>query len=152
MPQTDKMPSSARLVAAVSLGLLGWIGSEMVRDLMPPHTAFGWFNYVNVGLGLLCGWLVIGSRVGSGYVDAISIGLTGAAALVFWGLFTQSFNLMLKQSLERKYDGPFEGIVGMFNNAVDYGEFLLDGTLIGVLVAGGILSGLLAEFVVRRWT
>ncbi len=152
MPLTDKMPSSARFAAAVSLGLLGWIGSEMTRDLMPPHTAFGWFNYVNLVIGLLCGWVVVGGRVGTGYVDAVSIGLTGAAALVFWGLFAQSFNLMLKQSLERKYEGPVEGITGMFDNAVDYGQYLLDGPLIGVLVAGGILTGLLAEYVVRRWT
>nr|WP_309501726.1 TrgA family protein [uncultured Roseovarius sp.] len=152
MPLTDKMPSSARFAAAVSLGLLGWIGSEMIRDLMPPHTAFGWFNYVNVVLGLLCGWSVVGGRVGTGYVDSISIGLTGSAALVFWGLFTQSFNLMLAQSLDRKYDGPVEGLTGMFNNAVDYGQYLLDGPLIAVLVVGGILTGLIAEFVVRRWT
>ncbi|WP_245964089.1 TrgA family protein [Roseovarius spongiae] len=146
------MPSSARLIAAVSLGVLGWVGSEMVRPLMPPHTAFGWFNYVNVALGLLCGWFVIGSRTGRGYVESVSIGLTGGAALVFWALFAQSFNLMLKQSLDRKFKGPIEAIVGIFNNALEYLQFLWDTPLIVTLVIGSIVAGLLTEFVARRWT
>lgn len=152
MPKTDNMPSSARLISALALGALGWIASDMIRPLMPPATNFGWFNYVNLAIGLVCGWFVIGSRTGTGYVDAISIGLTGAAALVFWGLFAQAFNLMLAQSLDRNYKGPIDAIIGMFNNALDYGAYMLNGPLIATLAGGGIAIGLLAEFVARRWT
>ena len=152
MPKTDNMPTSARLIAAIALAALGWVASDMIRPLMPPHTAFGRFNYVNAVLGLLCGWFVIGSRTGVGYVDAISIGLTGGAALVFWALFAQSFNLMLKQSFDRDYKGPMEAIIGIFNNAMDYIVFLWDVPLIVTLVLGSIAVGLLAEFIARRWT
>jgi len=152
MPITNRMPTAARLVAALSLAALGWYGSEMIRPLMPPYTAFGSFNWVNVVLGLLCGWFVIGSRIGNGYVEAISTGLTGLGALVFWGLFAQSFNLMLAQSLDKKYKGPVEAIIGIFTNAVDYVQYLLNGPLIGVLIGGGVVTGLLAEWVSRRWS
>lgn len=152
MPATRSMPTAARLVAALSLGLLGWIGSEMVRPLMPPHTAFGWFNYVNGGLGLLCGWFVIGSRAGRGYAEALEGGLTGVLALVIWAFFAQGFNLMLKQSLERKYDGPIEALTGIFANVLDYAQYLIDPALIGTLLAGGMACGLLAEIAARRWS
>ena len=152
MPQTDGMPSSARLVAALLLGGLGWIASDMIRPLMPEATNFGWFNYVNLAIGFACGWVVIGSRVGTGYIDSISVGLTGMGALVFWGLFAQSFNLMLAQSLDRQYKGPLKAIIGMFNNALDYGQYMMNWPLIGALVGGGIAIGIITEFVVRRWT
>ncbi len=152
MPVTDRMPTTARLVAALCLAALGWVASEMIRDIMPPHTGFGWFNVVNVVLGALCGWYVIGTRVGRGYVDAVSIGLTGAVALVVWGLFAQSLNEMLRQALMKKYEGPVEAIVGIFNNAMEFGQFLLDAPLIITLILGGIAAGLLSEFAARRWT
>ncbi len=151
MPKTRILPTAARLVAALSLAALGWLGSEMVRPLMPPHTAFGWFNYVNAVLGALCGWFVIGSRAGRGYTESIANGLTGVLALIIWAFFAQSFNLMLKQSMENKYDGPIEAIVGIFDNAIDYGEFLIDPMLIAVLLIGGMICGLLAEASSRRW-
>lgn len=152
MPKTRTLPTAARLVAAISLGVLGWIGSDLVRPLMPPHTAFGWFNYVNAVLGVLCGWFVIGSRAGRGYAEALANGLTGILALVIWGFFVQSFNLMLKQSLEKKFEGPVEAIVGIFDNALDYGQYLVDPLLIGQLLVGGLICGLLAEMAARRWT
>ncbi len=152
MPKTRSMPTAARLVAAITLGALGWIASDMVRPLMPPHTAFGWFNWVNLGLGLLCGWFVIGSRAGRGFADALANGLTGVLALIIWAFFVQSFNLMLKQSLEKKFDGPVEAIVGIFGNALDYAHFLIDPALVGTLLVGGMICGLLAEMAARRWS
>lgn len=152
MPLTDRMPTAARLVAALCLGGLGWLASDMIRPLMPPETNFGWFNWVNLALGAACGWVVVGSRVGYGYVDAISTGLTGMGALVFWGFFVQSFNEMLAQALDKKYDGPVEAVVGIFNNALDFGQYLMDVPLAVALVAGGIATGLIAEFAARRWS
>ncbi|SEL31461.1 TrgA family protein [Roseovarius nanhaiticus] len=152
MPATRTLPTAARLVAALSLGALGWFASDLVRPLMPEGTAFGWFNYVNAVLGLLCGWIVIGSRAGRGMVDALANGLTGVLALIIWAFFLQSLNLMLKQSMENRYDGPAEAIIGIFDNAVDYAQYLIDPMLIGVLLIGGMLCGVLAEAASRRWS
>ncbi|MEB8388501.1 TrgA family protein [Rhodobacteraceae bacterium KMM 6894] len=152
MPRTKTMPTAARLVAALSLGGLAWLASDMVRPLMPPETAFGWFNYVNLALGLLCGWFIMGSRAGRGYTEAFGNGLTGVLALIFWAFFAQSFNLMLKQALDKKFEGPVEAIVAIFDNALDYAQFLGDAMLIGTLLGGGIICGFLAEFAARRWT
>lgn len=152
MPLTDRMPTAAKLVAALLLAGLAWIGSEMYRPLMPPDTNFGWFNEVNLVLGLLCGWFVLGSRAGHGYPESIGAGLTGLGALLFWALFVQSFNEMLKRALEKRYDGPVEGLVSIFEIGIDFGQYLLDGPLIGVLVGGSIVIGLIAEWASRRWS
>ena len=85
MPLTDRMPTAAKLFAALGLAAVGWFASEAIRPLMPPHTQFGWFNQVNVVLGLICGWRVTGRRVGGTFSEAISAGLTGVIALVFLG-------------------------------------------------------------------
>lgn len=151
MPVTDTMPTFGKLAAAIGLGVLGWIGSDLFRPLMDEATNFGWFNYVNAGLGLLCGWRVTGRRLGLGYATGISAGLTGMAAMVFWALFVQSFNEMLRLTLDGRITGVMNGLKRMFELGTEYGLVMLDGTLIGVLLAGGFLTGVIAEWAERRW-
>lgn len=152
MPATDKMPTAAKMVAAVGLGALGWIASEVFRPLMPPETNFGIFNEVNVVLGLLCGWFVTGTRLGRGYAEGFSAGLTGVGAMVFWALFLQSFNEMLRRALDNRYDGPVEGITAIMELGVEYGTYMLNGPLIGLLLTGAVLVGLIGEWVSHRWS
>ena len=152
MPVTDSMPTMGKLAAAIGLGIVGWFGSELFRPLMPDDTNFGWFNYVNAGLGLLCGWRVTGRRLGYGYAQGFSAGLTGVAALVFWAVFLQSLNEMLKRALENRYGGAVEGLTSMVELAAEYVVTMLDGTLIGTLLAGGVLVGVISEWVARRWS
>ncbi|MDF1671505.1 MAG: TrgA family protein [Roseovarius sp.] len=151
MPLTDKMPTAAKFFAAIGLALVGWFASEAIRPLLPPHTDFGIFNQVNVVLGVICGWRVTGRRVGGTFSEAISAGLTGVISLVFWGLFAQSFNLMLAEALDKKYKGPFHAIRGIFHNAMEYGAFLLDGKVIAIILIGGILTGLFADWISKRF-
>lgn len=152
MPVTDQMPTMGKLAAAIGLGILGWVGSDLFRPLMPEDTNFGWFNYVNSVLGVICGWRVTGSRLGRGYAEGFSAGLTGVGALVFWAVLLQSLNEMLKRALENRYDGAIEGLTSMFELASKYVMTMLDGTLIGVLLTGGVLVGVLSEWVARRWS
>lgn len=152
MPLTDRMPTAAKITAAIILGAVAWYTSELIRPLLPEGTDFGWFNYVNLALGLLCGWFVVGTRVGRTYIESFSAGLTGVAALVFWGLFLQSFNEMLRLALERRYDGPVEAIVAVFEIGVDFGLTLIDVNVIASLLVGGIVAGVLAEWSSRRWS
>ena len=150
MPVTDKMPTSAKMVAAIGLGVLGWIASEVFRPLMPPDTNFGVFNEVNVVLGLLCGWFVAGTRLGRGYAEGFSAGLTGGGAMVFWALFLQSFNEMLRRALDNRYDGVVEGLTAVVELGVEYGTYMLNGPLIGLLLAGSVIVGVVGEWVSHR--
>jgi hypothetical protein len=73
-------------------------------------------------------------------------------ALVFWALFFQSLNEMLRLALDRRINGLMTGFTTMLELAADYVLIMLDGTLIGVLLAGGFLVGVLGELVARRWS
>lgn len=146
------MPTAARLAAAVLLAILGMIVSDMIKTTMPDYTQFGYFSYVSLVIGALCGWFVVGPRVGQGMVTALSTGLTGMAALVFWGLFILSANEMLRLAFLRRYDGPFEALVSIFQIMVEFGVNLLHAPILGALFAGGLAVGVAAEWVSGRWS
>lgn len=145
------MPSAARLFAALSLAVLGWIASEMVKPLVPFSTDWGWFNQVNAGIGLLVGWLFLGPRAGGGITAAINNGITSAVVLVLVGVLVQGTNEMVRLSFARRYDSPFEAVAGIFEISLGYGRTLLDLQLIGALLVGGIVAALIAEAVGKRW-
>jgi hypothetical protein len=139
------MPTAAKLVSALLLAVVGWFAADAVRPLMPEQTQFGRFNEVAALIGVLVGWRVVGNRVQGGITEAFSGGLTGAAALVFWNLFVQSFNTMLGNALDRKYDGPFEGIIAVFYIAMDYAQYLTDTTVLSIIIVGGVVTGIIAN-------
>lgn len=145
------MPTAAKLVAAICLALLAVATGELVKTLMPASTDFGYFTIVNALLGVIVGWTVIGSRAGRGMAAAISNGITGTAALVFWALFVQATNEMVSLSLERQYKGPVEAIGGIFELIVDFGAYLVDLRVMVMLVSGAIVSGWLTEIAASRW-
>ena len=124
----------------------------MIPPLLPENMNIGWLHQVNLVLGLVCGWWIAGPRIGRGYPEGISAGLTGMAALVFWGLFIQSFNEMLGRALERRYAGPVEGITAVFELGAEFGLLLLNGPLIGFLIGSSIAVGLIAEWASHRWS
>ena len=79
------MPTGARLMAAISLAVLAFVLSGMVVPLMPESTDFGYFLPLNVFLGLVVGWRVMGKRVGVALVvGAVIAGLLTEFAFNRW--------------------------------------------------------------------
>lgn len=152
MPLTDNMPTFARLAAALLLGAVGWWVSDLIRPLMPEGTDFGMFNVINAVLGILVGWRVTGKRLGRGLFNGLSAGLTGVAALVFWGLFVHSLSQMLGLALESRFGGLMHAINAMLRIMTEYALVLIDVQVIIALVGGGIATGLIGEWVARRWS
>ena len=145
------MPDAAKLVAALGLAVLAFIVSGMIMPLFEEETNFGWFVWINVVLGLLCGWMIIGRRAGRGIVSAINVGLTGAVMLVFWGLFVQSCNEMVRIAMKNRYDGPFEALIAIFEIGAEWALLMSTVQIWGTLALGGIATGLLAEYAWRTW-
>lgn len=145
------MPNAARLVAAVSLALIAFILSGLIMPLMPEGTGFGYFTHVNVVLGILVGWIVMGTRAGRGTAPGINNGLTGVVALIFWGLFVQGCYEMFRQAMRNRFDGPFDAVLAIFEISADYGLILLTPAVIATALIGGVLAGLATEFAWRRW-
>lgn len=145
------MPNAAKLFAAIGLAVLGWIASDMIRPLVPYNVDFGYFNYVNAGLGALIGWIFLGPRAGGGMSSAINNGITSAVVLVIVGVLVQATNEMVKLSFARRYDSPFEAVAAIFEITIDYAMILVDLQLILVLIGGGIAASLMTEVAGRRW-
>jgi hypothetical protein len=145
------MPTAARLIAALVLAATAWFVSQTIKPHLPQGTIFGWFDYVNVALGVLCGWIVIGGRSGRGMSAAVGNGLTGVFMLVLWAIFLQASYLMLAQAMRRHYRGPLEALLDIFNIGVDYAKLLLNADVAAPLLVGGIAAGVLAEIGGRMW-
>jgi len=145
------MPTAAKLVAAILFAALGWYVSELIKPLFPEERNVGRFSEVNAVIGLFVGWVVAGSRARTTWVNAVSYGLTATVALVFWGLLLHSFGEMIRMSLNKRYDGPAEAVIGVFALMYDYGMMMAEVHVIVTLVVGGVVAGLVTEYFGRRF-
>lgn len=146
------MPTAPKLVAGVCLMVVAWLVSEAIRPLWPEGTNFGNFNYWNMLIGLLCGWMILGARAGRGVAAGISNGTTSVVMMALVGLFAYATEEMVDRSFRRFYDSPFEAIGSIFELALDYGGKIADGEVFITLLIGGILAGILTETAARRWS
>lgn len=145
------MPTAARLVAALTLGVLAIIVSFLIMPLMPEGTDFGNFPWVNMAIGALCGWLLMGPRVGRGFVGAVNNGLTGVTVMLAAGLLFQGAAKMFKQANRQAYDDPFEALADIFVLALEYFFVIAVPSVLITLAIGGLISGLMTENAGRRW-
>lgn len=145
------MPTASKLVAALMLAALAYVVSDIVKSQMPPNTAFGSFTWINVLIGFVCGWTVVGSRAGRGMAAGIANGLTGVVSAVFWALLVQAVNEMVKLSMRHRYDGMVEAMAGVFELAIRFGENLLNVPILTTLLLGALATGYLTEITSRHW-
>ncbi|WP_299605574.1 TrgA family protein [uncultured Tateyamaria sp.] len=145
------MPDAAKLVAALGLGLLAFIVSGMIMPLFEEDTNFGWFTYVNIVVGAVTGWKVIGSRAGRGLTSAVNVGLTGPIVMVFWALFVQSCNEMVRIAMKNRYDGAFEALLAIFQIGSEWAILMSTVSIWATLLIGGVITGILTEYAWRTW-
>ena len=145
------MPTAARLVAALCLAALAYLITMLLPPLLPEGTRIGTVTWVNVGLGVIWGWWLVGPRIGRGFVAAINNGVTGAVVLLLSGLFVQGAAKMFKQAHRRIYDDPFEALADIFALGLDYFFVIAVPHVLITLLIGGVFTGLLTENAGRRW-
>lgn len=148
------MPTAARLVSAILLAALAYLVTTMYMNALlaeDPDENFGRLMEVNVVISALVGWVLLGGRVGNQYSVAIGLGLTSVAAALFWCLFAHSIWEMLDMSLDRRFDGPMEALIGAIELGIEFAAELARPNIIVTLVVGGIVLGPAAEFASRRW-
>ena len=145
------MPTAARLMAAVCLAAVAYVISRMVMPLMPESTDFGYFVPLNIGLGLLVGWFVMGPRAGRGTTAAINNGFAGVFVLMLWGVGIQAINEMTRLAMRNRYDGPFEAITEIFTIGMEFALTIATVPIGLTLIVLAVISGLLTDFADRRW-
>ncbi len=146
------MPTAARLVAALAFAVVAFAAARAYVPLLPEGTQVRLFAPVAALIGAATGWWVMGPLAGRGWGAAIGFGMRSAATAVFWAALLFSGREMILRSINRRYGGPMEAVVGTFDIALDYVRLLVsDPRVPAVLVLGGALGGLMAEVAARRW-
>lgn len=145
------MPTAARLIAALCLAVAGFIISYMVIPLMPESTDFGYFVPLNMALGLIVGWVVMGRRAGRGATAAINNGLTGVFMLMLWGIAAQSCYEMFRLAMRHRYDGPMDAIAAIFEIGAEFGLMIATAPIGLTLLACALVSGLVTEYAGKHW-
>lgn len=145
------MPTAARLVGAVCFAGLAFLVSGMIIPLLPDGDRSIMLGIINTGVGLFCGWKVMGPRAGYGFRGAIGGGLTTTAAMVIVALFIHSTIEMVHLSLRKAYDGATEAVVGIFEIGIEYAKLIATPEIIGTLLVGGILAAVVTNAADARW-
>jgi hypothetical protein len=145
------MPTAAKLFSAVAFAIAAYVAADVYKLGVPDRTVWGAFNLISAAIGMLCGWLVMGGLAGRGYRAAIGYGLRTMVTVVFWILLAFSTYMMIMRSMNKVYDGPMEALVGIFDLMIENAAPMANTTMIGTLFAGGIVSGMIVEWVGRRW-
>lgn len=145
------MPTAAKIAAALAFGLLALFTAQLYVPQLPKGTDLGYFREITAAIGVVCGWWVMGRQVGRDYRAAAEVGLRTAVTIVFWALLGFSSYIMIKRSMRMMYDGPMEAVLGVFQLMVEYGQKMLVPEVVAVLLLGGMMAGLVSEWVSKRW-
>jgi hypothetical protein len=147
----NPMPTGAKLVAAISFAVVGWILANYYAVNMPDASAAGPIREGAGLVGAAVGWSVMGPTVGKGYVEAAGSGIKTAVVLAVVALFLLALREMLDNSVKMRYDGALEAILDIFQTMARRSEALLSMGVVGTILLGGIIAGLITENAGRRW-
>lgn len=145
------MPTISRLIAAVIFAATAFLAGEAYKLGMTPDVQYGQFSIINVVIGLVCGWMVMGRLTGKGYKAAIGSGLRTSVTVTVWALLIFSIVLMVRKAFKKRYDSPMEAITDIFTLALEQGQLVFTPEVLSALVIGGVLGGIAAEWAKRRW-
>ncbi len=145
------MPTGAKLMAAASFAVVGWVLANFYAMNMPDASAAGPIREVAALVGAITGWKVMGPAVGKGYVEAAGAGVRTAIVLAVAALFLLALAEMLDNSVKMRYDGALEALLDIFQTMARRSGALLSLGVFGTILFGGVLGGLLTENAGRRW-
>ncbi|WP_422049953.1 TrgA family protein [Shimia sp.] len=143
------MISSNKLIAAISLAVVGGFVAEFAKPQMPEGSNPGYMTLISAAVGLCVGWRIMGPRAGRD--SSIGLGMLGVVSLVFWGLAVFGTIEMLRLAMRRRFDEPVEALEMIVTIALKYGQYLAATPVYITLAVGIVISGYVTNFAYRRW-
>jgi hypothetical protein len=145
------IPTAARLAGGIWFFVVGWIAALQVLATFPQGTPATYFPLSIAMIGLWYGWSVAGRGVGEGRAVAVAHGLRCAIQMAFVGLVAFSARAVYYRALNMRYDGLGDAVEAVLVQFIAYGVQSLTIPIWGVLLAGGVIGGLICEAIARRW-
>lgn len=147
----NRMPTAAKLVGAVVFFGVGWLAALQVLATLPEGTPATYFPLTIALIGLWQGCSVAGRHAGAGTADAVGNGLRTSVQIALIGLAVFALRTMFIRSADLRYDGFGEAVVAAMELFIEYAVQALTVPIWGVLLAGGVIGGLICEAAARRW-
>lgn len=151
------MLTAARLVAALLFAALSWFAATLVvdglrGDLFGESRLYPWFGYTMGLIGLWQGWMVMGKLVGRGVRASMGNGLRTSVQIMIIGLGYFAIREMFVQAVNLRYTDFGVAVFEALELFIAYSADLVTVPVaIGVMVLGGVLSGILTEMASRLW-
>ena len=145
------MPTAGRLVGALTFMAMAYVVTQIMIPLFPDSGAPRLFLEINLLAAVIAGWITLGSRAGTGVVNAFANALTALAVFAFWMFFLHACGEMLEEAFRKQYDGPVEAIVGVFELMIDLGKRLLVPETLAILFGGAFLGSFITEYFARNY-
>lgn len=145
------MPTAAKMVAALCFGLLAAVTCTVLDGTLPATRALGPALYLAVAIGAVSGWRVSGAARRARYTEAAGTGLHTALVATVLTLLVLSVVVMADRALQGRYRGLAEAVQDGVRNIADFAPLLASVPVLATLFFGGIVAGMVTEFVGRRW-
>lgn len=147
------MPTAAKLISAVLFAAVGYFAAQAYGRTLPPGQPRELLLPIVAAIGLGQGWLTMGRNVGEGISMAITTGFRTSVQIAFWAITGFGLYEMFYRSTRLRYDGPGEAVIAALNLFLEYGLSVLTATTcMVILLVGGMVSGVIAELVNRKWS
>lgn len=151
------MPTAARLVAAIALGLLSGAMALVLIAYYPDEPfARNPMRLIQpfAVIGALVGWFSLGKRAEYEEGWGIALGIRAAITTTVAVLTVLSIWAVILRIVDDKLQGarPMQAVLEAFGKAGEFGAYLLNVEVIGIGLFMGICAGVLTRNTARTWS
>jgi hypothetical protein len=146
------MPTGARLIGGLTLGLVGVVLAMLLVDGDPNiNYVRDEIIYLMAFVGFLTGWRGLGRRVGNGYGAAIGFGLRAAVTMAIWGILLAAIYEIGLQIGGYAGQGYMVAFRDFTQTIVDIAIYIARWPIIVTGIVLCSICGLVTEYVSRIW-
>jgi hypothetical protein len=146
------MPTAAKLISALFFAAISWFAADRFAVVLPESTPIGSLPEVSTFFGAVLAWSWMGRRSGRSYSESLGNGIVTSALIFLSTNLFFSIVLMFKRTMDMRYRDAVEAVFGVFDLMMQHGTLLVSSKAAVILLVGGAVGGLCAEFAARRWS
>lgn len=147
------MPTAGKMVAAVFFAGVAWVAAHLYAAEVPDGRPAGLLREIAAMIGLICGWLIMGSFLNKprGRIEAMGTGMRTALTLTVFTLLGYAIWDMLMRAIDGRYKEPMQAVLDIFARAIALGRPILSPEVLGTLLLGGLAGGAVSHWAASRW-